>query len=147
MTYEVLFAKAKEAMANCNADSVEGNLAAQINVTGEAEGIFYIEVKDGSLNVEPYNYYDNNCVITVSDDKVVKIVSARADLLNAAKRGDLTIEGDMDKAAELNKLFKSGKKPAAKKPAAKKAAAPKAEEVKEEKPAKKTTKKSAKAAK
>ncbi len=142
MTYEALFAKAKEAMANCKADSVEGNLAAQINVTGEAEGVFYIEVKDGALNVEPYNYYDNNCVITIAEDKVVKIVSARADLLNAAKRGDLVIEGDMDKAAELNKLFKSGKKPAAKK-----AAAPKAEEAKEEKPAKKTTKKSAKAAK
>ena len=138
MTYEVLFAKAKEAMANCKADSVEGNLAAQINVTGEGEGVFYIEVKDGVLNVEPYNYYDNNCVITIAEDKVVKIVSARADLLNAAKRGDLVIEGDMDKAAELNKLFKSGKKPAAKK------AAPKAEEVKEEKPAKKTTKKAAK---
>ncbi len=140
MTYEEIFAKVKEAMANCKADAVEGNLAAQINIEGEGEGIFYIEVKDGVLSVEPYDYYDNNCVITVAADKVVKIASARADLLNAAKRGDLVIEGDMDKAAELNKLFKSGKKPAAKK-------APKAEEVKEEKPAKKTTKKSAKAAK
>lgn len=140
MTYVEIFEKVKEAMANCKADAVEGNLAAQINIEGEGEGIFYIEVKDGVLNVEPYNYYDNNCVITVASDKVVKIASARADLLNAAKRGDLVIEGDMDKAAELNKLFKSGKKPAAKK-------ASKAEEAKEEKPAKKTTKKSAKAAK
>ncbi len=138
MTYVELFEKAKAAMADCKVDTVEGNLAAQINVTGEAEGVFYIEVKDGALNVEPYNYYDNNCVITIADDKVIKVVSARADLLNAAKRGDLTIEGDMDKAALLNKLFKSGKKPAAKK------AAPKAEEVKEEKPAKKATKKAAK---
>ena len=138
MTYEELFAKAKAAMADCKAEAVEGNLAAQIDVEGEGEGVFYIEVKDGVLSVEPYNYYDNNCVITVAADKVVKITSARADLLNAAKRGDLTIEGDMDKAAELNKLFKSGKKPAAKK------TAPKAEEVKAEKPAKKTTKKSAK---
>ena len=138
MTYEEIFAKAKAAMADCKAEAVEGNLAAQINIEGEGEGVFYIEVKDGVINVEPYNYYDNNCVITVAADKVVKITSARADLLNAAKRGDLVIEGDMDKAAELNKLFKSGKKPAAKK------AAPKAEEVKEEKPAKKTTKKAAK---
>ena len=133
MTYEEIFEKAKAAMADCKAEAVEGNLAAQINIEGEGEGVFYIEVKDGVINVEPYNYYDNNCVITVAADKVVKITSARADLLNAAKRGDLVIEGDMDKAAELNKLFKSGKKPAAKK-------APKAEEAKAEKPAKKTKK-------
>ncbi|MBR6650986.1 MAG: SCP2 sterol-binding domain-containing protein [Clostridia bacterium] len=125
MTYVEIFEKAKAAMADCKTDVVEGNLAAQINITGEGEGVFYIEVKDGALNVEPYNYYDNNCVITVADDKVVKMTSARIDLLNAAKRGDLTIEGDMDKAALLNKLFKSGKKPAAKKT-----------DAKEEKPAK-----------
>ena len=133
MTYVEIFEKAKAAMAECKADAVEGNLAAQINVTGEGEGVFYIEVKEGVLNVEPYNYYDNNCVITVADDKVVKMTSARIDLLNAAKRGDLTIEGDMEKAALLNKLFKSGKKAPAKKA-----------EAKEEKPAKKTTKKAAK---
>lgn len=136
MTYVEIFEKAKAAMAECKADAVEGNLAAQINVTGEGEGVFYIEVKEGVLNVEPYNYYDNNCVITVADDKVVKMTSARIDLLNAAKRGDLTIEGDMEKAALLNKLFKSGKKAPAKKAEAK--------EAKEEKPAKKTTKKAAK---
>ncbi len=117
MTYVEIFEKAKAAMADCKVDVVEGNLAAQINVTGEGEGVFYIEVKDGALNVEPYNYFDNNCVITVADDKVVKMTSARIDLLNAAKRGDLTIEGDMDKAALLNKLFKSGKKAPAKKAA------------------------------
>jgi len=117
MTYVEIFEKAKAAMADCKATAVEGNLAAQINITGEGEGVFYVEVKDGVINVEPYNYYDNNCVITVADDKVVKMTSARIDLLNAAKRGDLTIEGDMDKAADLNKLFKSGKKPAAKKTA------------------------------
>lgn len=136
MTYVEIFEKAKAAMAECKADAVEGNLAAQINVTGEGEGVFYIEVKEGVLNVEPYNYYDNNCVITVADDKVVKMTSARIDLLNAAKRGDLTIEGDMEKAALLNKLFKSGKKAPAKKA--------EAAEAKEEKPAKKTTKKAAK---
>ena len=111
MTYEELFAKAKAAMADCKAEVVEGNLAAQINVEGEGEGVFYIEVKDGVLSVEPYNYYDNDCVITVAADKVVKITSARADLLNAAKRGDLTIEGDMDKfllfASNLNQLDKT----------------------------------------
>ena len=132
MTYVEIFEKAKAAMAGCKAEAVDGNLAAQINITGEGEGIFYIEVKDGALNVEPYDYFDNDCVITVADDKVVKMAGARIDLLNAAKRGDLTIEGDMDKAALLNKLFKSGKKPAAKKA-----------DAKEEKPAK-TAKKAAK---
>ena len=40
MTYVEIFEKAKAAMAGCKAEAVEGNLAAQINITGEGEGIF-----------------------------------------------------------------------------------------------------------
>ncbi len=137
MTYEEIFAKAKELIMQCKAETVEGNLAAQINVEGEGEGIFYIEVKEGVLSVEPYDYIDNDMVITVAADKVAKFAGARIDLIKANERGDLKIEGDMDKAEALNKLLKSGKKPCTRKKAE-----PKAEEaeVKAEKPAKKTKK-------
>ena len=36
----------------------------QFNVTGEAEGIFYAEVKEGKLYVEPYEYYDRDAIFT-----------------------------------------------------------------------------------
>ncbi len=40
---------------------ISEHLAFQFNITGEAEGIFYAEVKDGALAVEPYEYFDRGC--------------------------------------------------------------------------------------
>lgn len=130
MTYQEIFVKAKELIMQCDASAVEGHLAAQINVEGEGEGIFYIEVKEGVLSVEPYDYCDNDMVITVAADKVAKVAGARIDLVKANERGDLKIEGDMEKAAVLNKLLKSGKKTAVKKSTEPKKTASKAKSAK-----------------
>ncbi len=41
-------------------------LAVQINITGKESGVFYVEVKDHKISVEPYDYHDRNCAITMS---------------------------------------------------------------------------------
>ena len=41
-------------------------LAVQVNITGKDEGVFYVEVKDHRISVEPYEYNDRNCAITIS---------------------------------------------------------------------------------
>jgi len=60
MTYEQVVAKVKAKYENVDASSVGGTLAIQVNLVGKnVEGIFYIEAKDGKVNVEPYDYHDN----------------------------------------------------------------------------------------
>ena len=56
MSYEEVFAKVKEIFMKADVSRVEEHLAFQFNITGEGEGAFYAEVKDGILRVEPVSY-------------------------------------------------------------------------------------------
>ena len=49
MSYEEVFAKVKEIFMKADVSRVEEHLAFQFNITGEGEGAFYAEVKDGIL--------------------------------------------------------------------------------------------------
>ena len=50
MTYEEIVAKVKDRLAGVDPNKVNGFLAIQVNITGEGEGAFYVEVKDGKLS-------------------------------------------------------------------------------------------------
>ena len=54
MSYEEVFTKVKEIFMKADVSRVEEHLAFQFNITGEGEGVFYAEVKDGVLRGEPY---------------------------------------------------------------------------------------------
>ena len=45
MTYEEFFSNVKEAFQDTDVSSITEHLAYQFNITGEAEGVFYVEVK------------------------------------------------------------------------------------------------------
>ena len=44
MTYEKIVEKVKKALSKVDASGVKGHLAVQVDVYGEGEGAFYIEV-------------------------------------------------------------------------------------------------------
>ena len=44
MTYEQIVAKMKEAYEGVDASNIGEHIAYQFNITGEGEGIFYLEV-------------------------------------------------------------------------------------------------------
>ena len=66
MTYADMFSKVKSMLVDADVSDINEHLAYQFNVTGEAEGIFYAEVKDGQLSVEPYEYFDRDAMFTCS---------------------------------------------------------------------------------
>ena len=47
MTYADMFSKVKGLFMESDVSDISEHLAFQFNITGEAEGIFYAEVKDG----------------------------------------------------------------------------------------------------
>lgn len=115
MTYEELVKQVREAYADADASKVEGHVAFQFNVTGEGAGAFYLEVADGKVNVEPYEYYDRDVLVTASADVILDMASGRLDPVKAYLTGKLKAEGDLGKAAFLKELG-GGKKPAKKVP-------------------------------
>lgn len=81
-------------------------LAVQINITGKDPGVFYVEVKDHRINVEPYDYHDRNCAITISMTNFNKLIDGKLDPILAFTTGKLKVEGDAGKALEFANLLK-----------------------------------------
>ena len=108
MTYQEVVEKVRTLFGSADVSNIREHLAYQFNITGEAAGTFYIEVKDGALYVEPYSYNDRDAALTCSADTLFKIASGKADPVSSVLLGKLKVEGNIDKALRLKALF-SGK--------------------------------------
>jgi putative sterol carrier protein len=147
MTYEELVKKVESAYAKADASAVAEHVAVQFNITGEGEGALYLEVADGKIDIQPFEYYDRDAIVTTEANALVDIVSGKVGISEAYTKGLLSVEGDLAKASLLEKIVikktraqKAAedkapvKKAPAKKETAKKAEAPKAETKKAEAP-------------
>jgi len=125
MTYKEIVEKVKKNFGTADVSNYEDHLALQINITGEGEGSFYAEINDGKLSIEPYDYNDNNAMITASADDIIKIFSGKLDINKAAEAGKVEIAGDYAKALSIQPVIENNKKPAKKTTAKKTTAAKK----------------------
>lgn len=110
MTYAELFADVKNRFMEADVSGVTEHLAYQFNITGEAEGIFYVEVKDGGLYVEPYEYFDRDAIFICDADTLLKIAEGKLDPIMAVTLQKLKVEGNIDKALKFKDLVESQKK-------------------------------------
>ena len=109
MTYADMFSKVKGMLIGADVSDIHEHLAYQFNITGEAEGIFYAEVKDGQLYVELYEYFDRDAMFTCSAETLFKIADGKTDPSLAVTLGKLKVEGNIDKALRLKDLINSKK--------------------------------------
>ena len=105
MTFEELLTKVRDLASETDA-SGRDFLAVQVNITGKEGGVFYVEVKDGRINVEPYEYNDRNCAITINMTNFNKLIDGKLDPILAFTTGKLKVDGDAGKALEFSKLLK-----------------------------------------
>ena len=110
MTYADMFSKVKGMLMDADVSDIHEHLAYQFNITGEAEGIFYVEVKDGKLFVEPYEYFDRDAMFTCTAETLFKIAEGKTDPVLAFTLGRLKVEGNIDKALRLKDLINSKRK-------------------------------------
>ncbi len=106
MTYEEIFSKTKELILSNEITDIDADrhIAVQINIAGEGEGAFYIELKDGKAYIEPYEYYDRDCIFRISGEDFLKICSGSLNSVKAFTTGKLKIEGSIEKALEFSKI-------------------------------------------
>ena len=109
MTFEEMFARVKEMFQTADVSSIREHLAYQFNITGDAAGTFYVELKDGTLAIEPYEYHDRDALFTCSADTLFKIASGKTDPIPAVMLGKLKVEGNIDKALKLKALLAKAK--------------------------------------
>ncbi len=104
MTYEEIVGKALIVYAKADATEVTGHLAVQFNVRGEGEGAFYIEVSDGKVDIQPYEYYDRNAIVTVNSDILIEMLDGKLGIDEAYNDNKVQIEGDLGAALLLKKI-------------------------------------------
>ena len=105
MTFDELLTKVKKLAKGIDASQTDF-LAVQVNISGENGGVFYVEVKDHKVNVEPYEYNDRNCAITMNMEDFNKLIDGKLDPVKAFTFGKLKVDGDIGKALEFSKLIK-----------------------------------------
>lgn len=110
MTYEEIFQTSKNLIMKSDVSKVDGHLAVQVDIDGEGEGAFYIELKDHKLNVEPYEYYDRDCKFIINGDNFLKLAEGKLDPVAAFFDGRLKIDGSVEKALEFKNIVDSVKK-------------------------------------
>ena len=69
-------------------------------------GVFYAKVQDGKLDIQPYNYYDNDVSFTAKFETYKKIINGKLDPIKAFFTGRLKVSGDLSKAAILQNILK-----------------------------------------
>lgn len=107
MTYEAIVEAARNKFSDVDVSSVNGTMAFQINIEGKAvNGIFYIEIKDGHVNVEPYEYYDRNAILHINGTNFIKLINGKLDPVVAFTTGKIKVDGDIGAALEMIKFIK-----------------------------------------
>ena len=106
MTYESIVAAVRIKLSKADVSSIPGTLAFQVDVEGKAEGIFYIEIKDGQLHVEPYDYHDRNARLIINGTNLMKLVNGKLETAQASTTGKRKVDGDPNAAMQLIRLLK-----------------------------------------
>ncbi len=107
MKYAEFFALIKGKFLEADTSDIKEHLAYQFNISGEAGGIFYVEVKDGKLYVEPYEYFDRDAMFTGSAKTFLEIAEGKKDPVEAVTAQELKVEGNIKKALRLKELIES----------------------------------------
>jgi hypothetical protein len=107
MKYSEVVKTAKKKVSVLDASKIHDHLAIEFDVEGDGEGAFYVELGDGKVQVEPYEYYDNDFRVRGNADSILKLLDGGSSLKSAL--GDIRIEGDVSKAASLENILSSHK--------------------------------------
>ena len=117
MTYEKIVEKVKKALAKVDASGVKGHLAVQVDVYGEGEGAFYIEVKDGKVDVQPYEYFDHDLRIRCTGEEIIAIAEGKKKVIEEVAAENVEALRNVSRLEEFDLVFvgKKTKNKAAKK--------------------------------
>ena len=116
MTYAEFFYEIKNRFMGADVSDINEHLAYQFCIEDEeAGGIFYVEVKNGELFVEPYEYYDRDAMFVSDPDTFMKIAEGKVDPVWAFTTQKLKVEGNIDKALRLKEIIDLKQKEAKKK--------------------------------
>ena len=103
MKFEQIVEKVREKSKLIDATKTDF-LAVMVTLTGKDGGVFYVEIKEHKVNVEPYEYNDRSCEIVMTAENFLKFIDGKLNPVAAYTLGKLKVNGDLGKALEFSKL-------------------------------------------
>ncbi len=97
--------KARKILSKKDLSDFPHKFAVQINLIGKITGVFYIEVKNGILTVEPYEYNDKDASVNLNKTTLDGILAGKLSIDEALNNSKLIIDGDAESLLNLKKLF------------------------------------------
>lgn len=108
MTMDELIEMLREKAKSFDVTNADG-LAVSFFIKDRDPGVFYIAVNmNGNMGVhiEPYEYIDRHCAITIKMDDFIKLMDGKLDAVMAFTLGKLKVDGDISKALEFANFIK-----------------------------------------
>lgn len=94
MTYEEVVRRVRSTFENADARRIYEHIAFEIDIVGEAAGALYFEVSNRACVIEPYNYYNNDGVITASAEVLLQLADLKLHMSDALEKGLLQFHGN-----------------------------------------------------
>ena len=110
MSYEEIIELVKGSITKTAAKAIENHIAVEFDIYGEGEGAFYVEVNNGALMIEPYEYYDRDAKVIITADELAKLIKGEKTPEESVADGITMVEGDVNAALELLKLAQAPQK-------------------------------------
>ncbi len=101
MMYEQIVNRLRQVYESKDASAIEEHVAIQFNIWGEGHGALYMEIDDGKIHIEPFEYYDRDTIISTDAETLLGIAAGRID---PCTYGDLCVEGDASRVVILRDL-------------------------------------------
>ena len=102
MEFKDCFNELKKDFVNKDVSNIP-NVVFEFNI--KDIGVFYAKVQDGKLDIQPYNYYDNDVSFTAKFETYKKIINGKLDAAKAFFNGKLKISGDLGKEDILQNIL------------------------------------------
>lgn len=101
MTFENALEKIQAKFAEVDGTKL-ADMAVQVDLTDEdCGGTLYFKVTNGVIDVQGYDYRDNDAVIDIARKSLMDILSGKTTLDKAIEKGQATAKGDFDKLDTL----------------------------------------------
>ena len=102
LAYEDVVEAAKKKMAGANLTRIKYPIAANVELNGAAEGIFYIYIDEANnISVEPYKYNDYEVELRADADTFVAVMTGKKNIYDALAEGAVKVSGNVKKAILL----------------------------------------------
>ncbi len=98
VTYDSVMKAAKKKINSANLSKIKYPIAVNIELSGAADGVFYIVISDGKVDVEPFKYDDYDVYIRADADELMKVFGDKKNIYDALADGFIKVDGNTKKA-------------------------------------------------